>query len=148
MFRQVCSSYIKILRDNGTMTDKRVGPVHDIQLAAQWALSRLAEPAVYTQWSDEYARQNSFQVLEEFHKYVVEKVDLAALPPSELRELGFSLWDEGSNLFLVPLHLVGALTPGTRLYGIDGEEAIVGKDKIDLNVRMGCIAYGIRTASL
>lgn len=151
MFREIGACDSKILRDNGTLMespDKRVGPVHDVQLAVQWALSRLAEPAVYTNWSDEYSRQNSFYVLEEFHKYVMERVDLSALPPSELKELGFGLWEEGSNLFLVPIHLVGALTPGTKLYSISGDEAVVGQDKIDMNVRLGCIAYGIRTASL
>lgn len=52
-------------------------------------------------------------------------------------------WDEEKTLWLLTPKEFEALPDGTELICIDGEVSIKGKDKIDLDTRLGHIAWGI-----
>lgn len=50
-------------------------------------------------------------------------------------------WDE--NLWLLTVDEFNNIPDGTELTCIDGEVVVKGRDEIDLDTRMGYIAYGI-----
>ena len=115
----------------------------DVQFWIIQIMSRMAQSHQYDSWSDEFARKESGEALASLQKKVKEEVDLASFTDAELKSLGFKYWSEECAMRLVPLWAVKALRDGTRLWAIDGELAIVGKDEIDDDVRFGCIAYGL-----
>lgn len=55
-------------------------------------------------------------------------------------------WD-GDVILLSPW-MVQFLPIGYKLYDINGDEVIVGKDAIDLDTRAGAIAFGVKFADL
>ena len=107
-------------------------------------MSIIAQPVEYAKgWSDEFARSETKKYMEKLQKTVKEEVNLTQFTDRELGMLGFQRWSAACGMQLVPLWAVKALRDGTKLYSIDGEVAIVGKDEIDNDVRFGCIPYGI-----
>jgi hypothetical protein len=99
----------------------------------------------YEQWSDEF----SYDEIKERYAKVKEELkgiigDVTALSVDELKELGFKKWDEESNLFLIPLWVFDLIPDGTELESISGGKAIKGLVDIDLDVRFGCIAWGLQ----
>lgn len=69
---------------------------------------------------------------------------ITEVPAEDLMALGFSQWDEEKGIYLVPLWVYDLVEDGTELTSINGKKLIKGKDVIDLDVRLGCIAYGIK----
>jgi hypothetical protein len=68
--------------------------------------------------------------------------ELLAESKETLFSYGFATWSaETPNLLLIPLWLVPFMDPFMTVICIDGEEAILSK--VDLDERVGCIAYGI-----
>lgn len=65
---------------------------------------------------------------------------------ADLRRMGFSLWtDKGplAGLMLIPGRLLLRLPRGLRVTSIDGEELVVGRDRIDDDTRGGSLAFGV-----
>ena len=62
----------------------------------------------------------------------------------QAKALGFNLWEENSNLMLIPGYLYQYIPEGLELYSISGEKKQY-KDYTDLDndTRFGCLAYGI-----
>ncbi len=95
------------------------------------------------EWSDEF----SYKKVKESYANIKEQLseiigDITELSEDELRELGFTKWEEESELYLMPLWAFDLIPDGTELKDIFGNKAIKGKDEIDLDVRFGCIAWG------
>jgi len=89
----------------------------------------------------------SYEEIKEEHSKIKETLkaiigDITELSVDELKELGFKKWEEESELYLIPLWAFDLIPDGTVLESISGERAIKGKDEIDLDVRIGCIAWG------
>lgn len=68
--------------------------------------------------------------------------DLRLLTKDELYAFGFGNWSD--DLVLIPLWARHVIANGEIVYDIFGEEYILGVDKIDLDVRFGCLAYGFK----
>lgn len=102
----------------------------------------------YESWSKEFSYKEvieNYQNIKEQMKEIVG--DITKLSVDELKDLGFFLWsnekEDLSNLYLIPLWAFDLVPDGTTLTSIEGETAIKGQDSIDLDVRFGCIAYGL-----
>ena len=118
-----------------------------------WYATNIATTTQYTEWSDEYCRkvvkESTEKMLEELKKYI----DWDYLTKEEARELGFKPWDleeikekvkgELNYLYLIPLYLVPTIPIGTKLISIFGDEIVYAEKNIDIDIRFGCIAYGI-----
>jgi hypothetical protein len=107
-------------------------------------LCAMAESAVYTKWSAEYARSNVADRIAQLRKQ--ECIDPHVLTCAEAVSLDFGSWD--GKLYLIPLWMYPFLKAGVKLKCIDGEEHEVSYDEqgvcnIDNDHRFGCLAYGI-----
>ena len=107
-------------------------------------LNNIAEGKVYEKWSDDFKLKNTQEMYEKIKIQVKESFpDLMDLPKEDLNALGFKSWDEEMDIVLIPLWAFDLIPDGTELTCIDGNKKIKGKTEIDLDVRFGCIAYGI-----
>jgi len=107
-------------------------------------MSKMAESTDYAKsWGTSFALEKAQEQMKRLRDQVKKEVDLATFTREELKAVGFKGWSEDCGMMLVPLWAHGALRDGTKLYCIDGGNAIVGKDEIDNDVRMGCLAYCI-----
>jgi hypothetical protein len=52
-------------------------------------------------------------------------------------------WDEERSLYLLTLEEYVSLPDGFQLTAIDGEKVVKGSSYIDMDTRMGCMAYGV-----
>ena len=114
-------------------------------------LSWISMGELYPSWGKEFSWDETLRVLAKVREMLVT-IPFAELNAVELKALGFRLWDSTQTpteavgpqgLFLVPAYIFKALPSGMVLTGIDGEQVTVGKDEIDLDTRMGLLAYGI-----
>lgn len=77
-----------------------------------------------------------------FKNNPISKEELDDFTSEQLKELGLAVWaEEGIELWLLPLTLVPLLDPELEVTAIDNTTAKL-KD-VDLDIRFGCIAYGI-----
>ena len=65
---------------------------------------------------------------------------------SQLKELGFKLWDE--NLILAPTWVIDICKDGTVFNTIGNEVVIKGKENLNMETRFGATAYGILISEL
>lgn len=107
----------------------------------RFVVNNVAMTKHYKGWSDEFSRKENAKALYKLQEKF-EGFDFFACSREELFELGFGTWDN-NGLMLIPLYLYDAIPDGTVLKSIMGETAVKGTDEIDLDVRFGCIAYGI-----
>lgn len=104
-------------------------------------IANMATMASVYEWSDVFARaQTKKTVREPTNQYTIRQIK--SMTNDELRMLGFAKWDDVSGLWLVPLWAYYSIKDGETLICIDGESCTKGTDKIDLDIRFGCIAYG------
>jgi len=99
----------------------------------------------YENWSDEFSYKEikeSYLNIKNLLKEIIG--DITTLSKEELKELGFAKWEEERELYLIPLWAFDLIPDGTELESISGDKIIKGKDEIDLDVRFGCIAYGLK----
>ncbi len=83
-------------------------------------------------------------------KEALKKIDWNKLienPVHFLRSLGFTRWDDDTDILLLPVWIWDAVPEGTALYSISGNEYKKG-DIINFDTRFGVIAYGIRHPEL
>lgn len=94
-------------------------------------------------WPDDFARQEARDILDKMHTAIRKHYDLSECTGEQLVALGCGVWNNNDpTLYLLPLHLVGALQDGIVLDSIDNEQHIVGKSKLDLDSRVGLSAFG------
>lgn len=82
---------------------------------------------------------------------IAGRINLSSLTLEELKEIGCGLWDEESNLYLIPLYLYDFLEYGQELGCIDGTTIIVRENYHDINspnyidndIRVGKLSYGV-----
>jgi len=79
-------------------------------------------------------------------KKYFEDVDFHRFNFDELKQLGFSPWDD--NLILTSPTMLSLMKRGTTLRTISGDIKIVGVDEIDTDTRFGMLAYGLMISNL
>lgn len=108
-----------------------------------WLANTLAECNTYP-WSTEFKANELKKSFDKFYESAKKlDLDLDKLTVDELREMRFGKWDDESDLWLIPLWFVPLLPIGIELTTIAGEKVTYTGDNIDLDIRFGCIAYGI-----
>lgn len=110
--------------------------------------NELAMSAIYTDWSDEFARKRNKEILDKFYKEVKENdsLDITKLNEEQAITLGFSkMTINGGVIYLVPLYLVPVIPQGTKLIDVFGLITVEFNsiDELDLDTRFGCISRGI-----
>lgn len=103
--------------------------------------NKAAEGFVYKPWSDEFVGKELRAAMEQVYKSMGEAIDWDVLTVKEAKELGFCKWDEGAELYLIPIWLYPAIPDDLELTCISGETAF--KKDIDTDTRFGCLAYGL-----
>ena len=114
-----------------------------------WLANTLAECNTYETWSAELKARTIKESFETFYNSLKKDtnkhlVDLTAMTAEKAKELRFCRWSEDTpNLWLLPLWFVPLIPIGTELTDIGGGKVVYDGNNIDLDVRFGCIAYGI-----
>ena len=114
-------------------------------------LNVAAQCMQYTNWSSEFVASELARAKEKVIKDV-GSIDFHLLTADELKSVGFSLWDEESNVLLAPLWAYDLLPIGQTMHCISGESLVVesgykdssNKHYIDNDIRFGCISYGLK----
>lgn len=110
-----------------------------------WYANKVAETVQYTNWSDEFCREEIKRATDRFVNELKKYIKFNNLTEGEAQELRFGKWsDDEPDLYLVPLYLLPILPVGTKLTCINGEEIIYDGKNVDNDVRFGCLAYGVR----
>lgn len=104
--------------------------------------------AAYPSWDDAFARKevrnewlNTSDTMRRRNPIIFSALDIKGLSPDEMDMLGFGVWSKESGLRLIPLWLFHYISDETKLTSIDGSTSM--KPDCDLDVRFGCIAFGI-----
>lgn len=110
--------------------------------------NKASEGCAYKSWDSDYARKTTEEAWLDNEgifrrkigrRFTFEKISL--LNEQELHALGFFKWDE-AGLRLVPLWVYNYIADGEEFICINGKRHIKGTDNINLDTRMGAIAYG------
>lgn len=109
----------------------------EVQNNLTWIINKLSEEYVY-KWNSYNTKS-----FDEFYEELKKNIDFTKLTREEAEELRFGKWDEESNLYLFPLWLVPIIPEGLEVTGISGCKYKYEKDKMDNDIRFGCVAYGI-----
>ena len=93
-----------------------------------------------------YQNQPNYEFIKgQFDQYEIPSEEWLNLDMATAKLLGFQLWEEDSNLMLIPGYLYQFIPAGLELYSISGEkEQYQSYDDLDNDTRYGCLAYGIR----
>lgn len=108
-----------------------------------WYANRVAETVQYTSWSDEFCRKEVRQATMDFVSELRKYIDFSKLTREEAVALRFGQWEEGSDLYLIPLYLLPIVPVGIELTCISGKTVVYDGTNIDNDIRFGCIAWGI-----
>ena len=111
-----------------------------------WLVNSAAQCVTYNTWSNESKARQLQEAFDTFYTSAKNnlKIDLKEMTIDELKEMRFCRWsDEKPGLWLIPLWFVPLLPIGIELTDIFGKTVIYDGNNIDLDVRYGCIAYGI-----
>ena len=110
-----------------------------------WYANQIAETVQYTNWSDEFCREDIKRATDRFVNELKKYIDFDNLTEEEAQELRFGKWsDDEPDLYLVPLYLLPILPIGTKLTCINGQKIVYDGHNIDNDTRFGCLAYGVR----
>jgi hypothetical protein len=112
----------------------------------KYALNAMAQVKHYG-WNPELCTDEIKRCYDKIMKHIKDNklIDMKTLTKADAYELGFTKWEEEQpDFLLIPIWLYDAIPDGTEIYSFTGEKRIKGKDEIDLDVRFGCIAYGIK----
>lgn len=124
----------------------KLTPLQILQRALRWLASEAAAGAAYDSWPPDITKKQIREVwLNTGREYVLASptltvAEIATIDVADLRALGFGYWD--GDLMVIPLWAFNIVADGEMLTSINGRRAVKGKDKIDLDTRFGCIAYG------
>lgn len=112
-----------------------------LKRALIWLANRAAQGYVYTTWSDEFVGKELRESMDQLYKILAKYIDWSVLTIKEAKELGFVQWNEGSNLYLIPIWLYPTIPEDLELHCISGDTCY--KKDIDTDNRFGCLAYGL-----
>lgn len=108
--------------------------------------------AAYKSWSDDFSRKEVREIWADEESSMREQLgwkfsasDILTLSAVDRKHLGFKTWSEKFPICLIPLWAINYIADGEPIVGIDGERTNKS-DKLDLDVRLGCIAYGFLAA--
>lgn len=112
-----------------------------------WVLKQVAPIKAYNEhWSANYCKEQIIKCFDKFAEStdVKEVFAIENLTQERAKALGFGYWDkdEFPNLMLFPLWYCFLLPYGAKVINIWGEE-IIYNEETDLDVRFGCVAFGI-----
>jgi len=107
-------------------------------------VNRTAEIMNYS-WDDGFNTKRIKSIYEDC-KEKIPTINVAELTAEQMDELGFSKWNEGSQMRLIPLWLYKWLPEVIETECINGTKSILKKSEIDTDNRGGCLAYGIYPA--
>ena len=93
--------------------------------------------------SKEAAIENIKTGFDEFIEYIEQHIDFNNLSREDAIHLRFMQWEEDSDLFLFPLYLVPIIPEGLEIMYINGDRCKFDSEKVDNDIRFGCVAYGI-----
>lgn len=83
-------------------------------------------------------------IQEQLNHYYIPVEEWKKLLIAQAKLLGFKLWDEDSNLMLIPGYLYQYIPEGLELYSILGDKKeYKNYTDLDNECRYGCLAYGI-----
>lgn len=115
----------------------------EIQNCLTWLTNKVSETIIYN-WSDDFKVKENKKSFEKFYNELKKHIDFTKLTVEEAKELRFRRWDEDlPNLWLFPLWLVPIIPNGLEVMSISGHKFIYEKDKVDNDIRFGCVAYGV-----
>lgn len=117
---------------------------HEITDCLTWYANRIAETVQYTNWSDNFCREEVHRATMDFLSELRKHIDISKLTKDEAIALSFKKWPSESDLYLIPLYLLPIIPIGTELMCINGETIVYDGSNVDNDVRCGCIAWGIR----
>ena len=115
----------------------------EVQNAITWLGNKLAEGYLYKNWSNEFVRSEFDKAFDIFYKEMTKDIDIATLTKEDLHELRFRKWDDESDLMLVPLWMVPLIPDKMEVETIGGTKMMAGEAKKDIDIRFGCVAWGI-----
>ena len=114
---------------------------------ALWVMEILANKAAmaysYKGWSDEFCRSEIKRFIDEAKAKPENQINPLDLTATELKSLGAMKWEDESSLMLLPLWLYHFIPDHVALVSIDGGVYVKRDGNIDLDIRFGCIAYGV-----
>lgn len=109
-----------------------------------YLINKLSECYVYDNWSDDLKVKELNLGFDTVYDELKKHIDFTKLTLEEAKELRFKKWDEDMpDLWLFPLYLVPIIPEGLEVTSINGETFKYEKDKMDNDIRFGCVAYGI-----
>lgn len=115
----------------------------EIQNCLTWLVNKVSQTIIYN-WADDYKVGENNENFETFYEELKKHIDFTKITVEEAKELRFQRWsEEQPDLWLFPLYLVPIIPEGLEVTFISGEKAKYEKDKMDNDIRFGCVAYGI-----
>ena len=115
----------------------------EIQNCLTWLVNKVSQTIIYN-WADDYKVGENNENFETFYEELKKHIDFIKITVEEAKELRFQRWsEEQPDLWLFPLYLVPIIPEGLEVTFISGEKAKYEKDKMDNDIRFGCVAYGI-----
>lgn len=109
-----------------------------------YLINKLSECYVYDNWPDELKVKELNLGFDTVYDELKKHIDFTKLTLEEAKELRFKKFDEDMpDLWLFPLYLVPIIPEGLEVTSINGETFKYEKDKMDNDIRFGCVAYGI-----
>lgn len=108
-----------------------------------YLLSEMYMMLTYTEAKDEHTHKELRKVYENSRQMIKPRLqNITELPKEELEDLGFRLWDEEGELYLIPIWMIDLLPKGMELSDINGDKVLLD-DNLDLDHRFGYLAYGL-----
>ena len=114
----------------------------EIQNCLTWLVNEVAKAVVYN-WDNEYKATENKESFNIFYEELKKHIDFTKITQAEATELRFGKWDTESNLYLFPLYLVPIIPEGLEVTTISGNKIKYERNKMDNDIRFGCVAYGI-----
>lgn len=115
----------------------------EIQNCLTWLVNKVSQTIIYN-WADDFKVGENNENFETFYEELKKHIDFTKITVEEAKELRFQRWsEEQPDLWLFPLYLVPIIPEGLEVTFISGEKAKYEKDKMDNDIRFGCVAYGI-----
>ena len=119
----------------------------EIQNCLTWLINKVSETNEYN-WENNFKATENKKSFDVFYEELKKHIDFTKITVEEAKELRFQRWDEEQpDLWLFPLYLVPIIPEGLEVTFISGDKAKYERDKMDNDIRFGCVAYGINIKS-
>ena len=110
--------------------------------------NKVSEINAYS-WDDEFCRKELKKCQEQLYEYFTE-IDYTEFTPTELKKLGFNMWDDEEEdvLYLSPIWALDTIKQGLLIHTIGGNTTTVGMEELSKEHRNGATVYGFRKSQL